>query len=329
MSEIKKKSFISKIDISMLILLCVAVAVVLGLSFTLGSKFLSVGSFASMATQIPEFGILVLAMSVVLLTGGLDLSVVANANLATIIGSIIMLKLMDRGTDEGVATVICLLIVCVCASLGGLFNGILIAKAAVYPMLATMATMIFYNGISMVISSGNSISGFPETFSKLGRMKILGIPTMFFVFLLLALILGIALRCTVFGKVVYLFGTNKVATLFSGINTEGTIIKTYMLAGLLCGISGFVMMTRVNSAKVGYGDSYLLQSLLVAILGGISATGGNGSILGVVIATCVMQMMSTGLTLYGLEAYYRNYAWGILLIAVLILNSCIKKRRAV
>jgi simple sugar transport system permease protein len=125
----------------------------------------------------------------------------------------------------------------------------------------------------------------------------------------------------------YFLGENKTVSLFAGIKNERITMVTYTIAGCLCGISSLIMMSRVNSARVGYGDTYLLQAILVCALGGVNPSGGKGKVIGVVLAIIVLQMLQSGFTLLNFPPYVKSLIWGSVLIIVMILNFVIDKRR--
>lgn len=314
-------------DVNVIILVVAAVAVFLVLSLAIGDKFFAVKNFQSMAFQIPEFGFMAFGMALCLLAGGIDLSIVSIANLSSILAGYIILGIANKVGNVWLAILLAFLVALVVATLCGLLNGLLIAKAYIFPILATLSTMIFYGGVAMAITSGNTVIGFPEQFAEVSIFKLWGIPAAFIVFVAATIILSLILAVTFFGRSVYLYGENKIVALFSGMKTHSIIIKTYMLSGFLSGIGGLIMMSRVNSARVGYGETYLLQALLVCILGGLSWKGGRGKIVGVFLGILVLQMLQSGLTLLGMEPYLKNFIWGVVLIGVMIANYYVDKNR--
>jgi simple sugar transport system permease protein len=314
-------------DVNVIMLAGVTVAVLLVLSLAIGNKFFAVKNFRSMTFQIPEFGFMAFGMAICILAGGIDLSIVSIANLSSVLAGYVILGIANNGGNVWLAILLAFLVALVVATLCGLLNGLLITKAYIFPILATLSTMIFYNGVTMAITSGNTIIGFPEEFAEVSIFKLWGIPAAFIVFVVVTIILSLILAGTFFGKSIYLYGENKIVALFSGMKTHSIVIKTYVLSGLLSGIGGLIMMSRVNSARVGYGETYLLQALLVCVLGGLSTKGGKGKIVGVFLGILVLQMLQSGFTLLGMEPYLKNFIWGAVLIGVMIANYYIDKNR--
>jgi simple sugar transport system permease protein len=313
-------------NINLIILVVVTVGTLIVLTSILGNKFFSYMNLQSMAYQIPEFGILAMAMMLCMLTGGIDLSIVSIATLSSILAA---KTLLAFSADGNVTTgIFFAAVVAVCIStLCGFFNGFLIAKISILPILATLSTMILYTGISMAITGGAGVTGFPSKFIKFGIIAWINIPVIFVIFVLAAIFLSFFLGITKTGKSMYFLGENKTVSLFAGIKNEFITMVTYTIAGCLCGISSLIMMSRVNSARVGYGDTYLLQAILVCALGGVNPSGGKGKVIGVVLAIIVLQMLQSGFTLLNFPPYVKSLIWGSVLIIVMILNFVIDKRR--
>lgn len=310
------------------VLSVITITVLVVLVALLQNKFLSVNNLQSMAYQVPEFGFLAIAMSLTMLTGGIDLSLIANAGLSGVIAAYFLsgaILPLDNGAMTGTVIVVAVIAALSISTLCGVFNGLLISKLSVPPILATLGTMILYTGIGMAITAGKGVVGFPETFLKFGSGNIFAIPYVFILFVLAALIISIMLSRTTFGKRIYLMGENQTALRFSGTDTERLIIKVYAIAGLLAGFAAIIIISRVNSAKVGYGDTYLLQAILVAVLGGVNPDGGHGRIIGVMLGVAILQMLQSAFTLFTFSPYSKKLIWGFMLLLVMIINHIIEK----
>jgi simple sugar transport system permease protein len=164
-------------------------------------------------------------------------------------------------------------------------------------------------------------------FIRLGIVKFHSVPAIFIMFIIAAVILAFLLRVTKIGKNMYLYGENSTVSLFSGIRNSRVVIVTYTLAGVLCGMASVIMMSRVNSARVGYGETYLLQAILVCALGGINPNGGKGRVIGVVVAIIVLQLLQSGFTLLDFAPFIKSLIWGGVLISVMVINYFADKRR--
>ena len=284
-----------------------------------GGGFFNERNIFSMGFQIPEFGFLALAMSIAIITGGIDLSVVATMNLASILAAYVLTG-QTGGLSGGAVVPIAILVALLTGLLCGALNGLLIGRMQVPPILATIGTMLFYRGVAMALTGGKGIVGFPKAFFFVGNGRVLGFPFPLLIVLLAFLIVGMMLKRTVWGRSIYLIGENHVAARFSGIKVQNTLLIAYMISGILSACSALILSSRVNSGRVGYGDTYLLQAILVAILGGLDPRGGSGNIFGVLIGIILLQSLSSSFTLLAITPYARGLIYGVMLLAVMILN---------
>ena len=319
-------------DSSRKVLLNLLAVILVVLGFSLGGEFFSIQNLQSMAFQIPEFTFLALAMSISMLSGGIDLSIVANANLGGIFGAMILTS-TDLKTSIGLGAV-CVLAVAVTlliTSLAGLLNGILVTVFAVPPILATLGSMMFLSGIGMAITDGEGVVGFPDFFLGFGLTTVLGLPLIFVVAIIFFIVTDLLMSNTVYGNSLYLYGGNTVASLFSGIRNNRILVVSYIISGFMAGMCSVIMLLRLNSARVGYGDSYLLQAILVAVLGGIDPFGGKGKIINVLIGIIILQVLQSAFTIFGFTPYAKKLIWGTMLLMVMInhfvSNYVVEKKR--
>jgi simple sugar transport system permease protein len=322
---LKTREILAK-DINLIILVVVTMGALVVLTSILGSRFLSLMNLQSMAYQIPEFGFLALAMMLCMLVGGIDLSIVSIATLSSVLAAKTLTHLASNGGDIFTAIAVACFVAISVSIICGLINGFLIARISILPILATLSTMILYTGIAMAITGGAGITGFPRDFIKLGIITLADIPIIFIIFTIVAVIISFLLGITKLGQSMYFLGENSTVSMFSGIKNEKVTIITYTIAGFLCGVSSLIMMSRVNSARVGYGDTYLLQAILVCALGGVNPNGGKGKVIGVVIAIIVLQILQSGFTLLNFPPYIKSLIWGSVLIIVMILNFVIDRK---
>lgn len=322
-------------DIYTLRLFVIAILIFAAFALLMPSKFFSVRNMQSMAVQFPEFGILAFAMLITMLTGGIDLSIVGAANLSAIAAALVLARLTGDGgvgVSLTLAIPLAILVALIVSSLCGLFNGFLVAYVGITPILATLGTGAIYTGLSFVATGGPAITTTQLAF--IGNGVILGLPIPILIFTVIAIAFAIILNRTVFGFNVYMLGTNPTAALFSGINSNSVLMRTYWLAGFVAGIAGIVFLARTNSAKPDFGASFILLTVLIAILGGVSYTGGFGTVSGVVLAVLTIQFLSTGLNMLMLQwfpssasIFFREFAWGGLLLIVMLLNYYNERKR--
>jgi simple sugar transport system permease protein len=304
--------------------LLVILAALIGVfSLTLSGKFFSIANLQSIAFQVPELGILSIAMMITLLSGGLNLAIIVTANMAGIVAATILTHFIpEAASGAGPIFVIALAVMAALATalLIGMLNGWIIAFLGVSPILATLGTMTLIGGLNVSLTKGYVISGFPAPILFIGNGVIFGIPMPILIFAGCAILLSLLLRRTAFGVSVYMMGSSEKATLYSGIHIRRMLLKIYALSGLLCGIAALVMISRFNSAKAGYASSYLLVTILAAVLGGVDPFGGFGKMMGLVLALLVLQVISSGLNLIGLSGHLPIALWGGILLFVLFLN---------
>ncbi len=287
-------------------------------AIAIGDRFFSVNTLQSMAFQMPELGILSLAMMLALLSGGLNLSIIATANLAGLTIAFVLTHYIPG--SEGMAwvgwQVLAIASGFAVAALVGLVNGFVIAYLGVSPILATLGTMTLCKGLAIGLTHGNVISGFPDPIVFIGNGTVFGVPFALIVFALCALPVAIMLNATPFGAKVYMIGSNEKATRYSGVDTRSILLKLYVFSSLLAGVAGVVMLARFNSANAAYGESYLLVTILAAVLGGVDPFGGFGKVGGLILALIILQVISSAFNLLNLSQFLTLAIWGGILIAV-------------
>ena len=293
-------------------------ALVLVFGLIVGENFFAKSTMQSMAFQLPELGILSLAMMISLISGGLNLAIIATANLCALAMAYILTKFVPG--SEGFAWVawqiIAMLAGLAVAMVIGLVNGFVIAYLGVSPILATLGTMTFVKGIAIGMTRGNVISGLPDSIVFLGNGTVFGVPTAMLVFAAVAVPMAVMLARTPLGTAIYMVGSNEKATRFSGIDTKRVILKVYLISSLLAAVAGLVMMARFNSANASYAESYLLVTILAAVLGGVSPAGGFGKITGLILSLVILQVISSAFNLLNFSQFLTLAIWGAILIAV-------------
>ena len=312
--------------------LCIITAVIFILMSSLNpQKFLTVDNMQSMTFQIAELGFFSVAMMFSMIVGGIDLSIVSIANLSGILASFILKSAADQNASGSVLAAYLILAVAVSLAVGiacGVFNGILISKFNVTPMLATLGTMNLYTGIAIVLTQGHAVSGFPDVFLNFGNGIFLGIAVPCWLLILTLALSGVILTKKQFGFRLRLVGSNPVASLYAGINNDRVIIQTYVFNGILCSVIGLEILSSVNSAKADYGVDYIFQTILCAVLAGTNPNGGKGSVASLVFALVSLQLLSSGFDMLQLGGYCKNFIWGILLLFVMVINFVLVNKKA-
>jgi simple sugar transport system permease protein len=297
-------------------------------------KFLTARSIASMGFQLPELGVLSLAMMITILTGGINLSVNATSNLAAVLAGFFMVRYIPADASETLVVLYLAVVLLIALTVGwicGLFNGFLIGYVGVPPILATLATMTLYTGIAVGLTGGTTVTGFPKQLSIIGAQTLGGIPIPFMVFVALTILTHILIYHTAFGFKARMLGSNPMASDFSGINNRSVLLKVYMYSGTLSAVTGILIMGRTMSAAYEYGTTtYVLLAILISVLANVIP--GFGRILDIFIAVLILQVLSTGfhMILAGVRgsSFFKDFAWGVLLILIFIANYFIRGQRS-
>jgi simple sugar transport system permease protein len=306
--------------ITLLTVLIVVAVIIFGLLTP--SRFLSGDTVRAMAFQMPELGILSLAMMVPLMSGGLNLAIIATANLSALVMAGVLTHLIQPSSSSLVvaeAIVVALLAGMGTALAIGFLTGVIVAFFGVHPILVTLGTMTLVKGVSVLSTSGTVIGGFPPAILFLGNGMLFGVPVSMILFLICASIVAIILTHAPFGISVRLIGSNERATRYSGIPTEWVLVGVYVFSSLLCWVAALVMMARFNSASAGYAESYLLVTILAAVLGGVDPFGGFGRVLGLFLSLVLLQVISTGFNLLGFSPYLTSAIWGATMILAIVI----------
>jgi simple sugar transport system permease protein len=293
------------------------------MSFLEPTKFLRYYNFESISFVFPELGILAIAMMLAMLTGGIDLSVIGIANLSGILAGVFFARFTAdaTGMPELLRVGLGVLLAMSVGVVAGLVNGLLIAKARITPILATLGTGQIFTGFCVVLTGGPAITGFPAYWSAIGNGKILGIAVPLVLFLLVAIVITTILTRTPFGLKLMLIGTNPRAAVFAGLSKDRMLLYSYMTTGALASIAGIMLSGRTNAAKSDYGTSYLLQAVLIAVLGGTNPAGGRGTVAGVSIAVVALMLLASGFQMMRFSNHLIDFIWGGFLLLVIAINS--------
>ncbi|TIL80349.1 MAG: ABC transporter permease, partial [Mesorhizobium sp.] len=282
-------------------------------------NFLSRATFGSVAFQLPELGLLTLAMLLPILTGGLNLAITFTANMAGL--TLAWVLQSQGGVEAGIgAFLLGSALAIAVGALSGLIMGLVIAYTKAHPILVSLSMMIFLRGLGEFLTRGGDVSGIPGFLAPIGYGSIIGIPVPLIIFIACVLIWHVLLTRMKLGFNTYMIGSNIEATRYSGINTRKVQVLVYTLSGAMCAVAGIIMLARFNSVRVGHGESYLLITVLACFLGGVNPFGGFGRVIPVFVALVVLQLLSSGLNLMGASQHLATAVWGILMITVMILR---------
>ena len=226
------------------------------------------------------------------------------------------------GIGIGILIALCVGLIC------GAINAFLIYNLELPSFVATIGTGTLFAGIGVILTKGTTISKLPNLYYQTLTMKVGIIPITIFLYILCALIMAFLLYKTKFGLRLYLSGTNSHASRFAGIDERAIVYKSYLISGVMSVLGGLIMMARFNSVNAANGCTYSLLGILICMIGGINPSGGQGKVEGVVLATMIIQLISTGMSLFhSINSYYNKLVYGGLLILFMIINYNMDKRR--
>lgn len=282
--------------------------------------FGGIDNVQSMASQLPEVGLLALGIMLSMISGngGIDLSGVGLANLAGMVAALVVPHYVSADNSPLMFTGLFVVITLGMGLLGGLLNGAIIAYLGLTPILCTLGTQLLFTGIAVVLSNGASVHlDYVEQLSDIGNGTFFQVPIQFVIFVAALLLIGWILRHRPFGLKLYLMGTNPKAAVYAGIPRAKMLIGTYVMCGVLASIAGLIATSHTSSAKWDYGNSYLLIAILIAVMGGVNPSGGYGRVLCVLFSATVLQLLSSFFNLLGVSQFFGDCAWGFLLLASL------------
>ena len=303
-------SFVGAQNLGLLAALALLVTIIRAQSpyIFLTSNLLNIGS------AISVLGVLAIVQTLVIISGGLDISVGSTAGLTSVITATALANVHDLGFG-------------LFAGLGiglaaGTFNGIVITFGRVNPVIATLATFSGFRGAAELVTNGNSVGVTNSSFNYLGSGRIAGVPVPFVILLGVALAFFVALRYTDIGRNVYALGGNPTAARLAGINVTRYKLGIYMVSGLMAGLAGILLTARTTSGQPISGSQGLeLASITAALLGGAALNGGKGTIVGAFLGVTILGVLENGLTLLNVSSFYQDVARGSLLVAAVILQE--------
>lgn len=280
---------------------------------SLSPLFLTPDNLIEVVRQSAEIGLIALAMTLVIITAGIDLSV------GSIVGlSIIMMGMLWE--DAGLPLWVAVLLALLTGTLLGGFNGTLITLIGIPPLIVTLATMAGFRGIALGMSQARSIRNFPEGFLHLGQGYAAGIPVQVWILAVAALLFHLALTRTAWGRSVFGIGANEAAARLSGVPVNRVKLQVYMLSGFMSALAAVIYAAHVSVAKPDAGLGFELTAITAVVLGGTAVSGGEGGVLGTLIALLMVGFLRSGLTLARVPSEAQDMMVGLLLILVVAVD---------
>lgn len=304
--------------------LLVALGALVAIIGAQNSDFFLVSNIETIGTTVSVVGILAVVQTVVMLIGGLDISVGSAAGLASVVSAMVFTSQASAALGILAALVV--------GVLAGLFNGLVIIYGRVNAVIATLATYAGYRGLANLISDGRAqgYTGTDSTFIFIARGSVAGIPVLIWILVIFALAVHLLLRYTDIGRNLYAMGGNATAARLAGININRYVIACYVIAGITAAIAGIMLTARTGSGQPTSGSQGLeLQSITAAALGGVSLRGGKGAIPGTILAVLLLGVLQNGLTILNVNSFWQDIAQGFLLVIAVILQQRRRGTRAI
>lgn len=309
------KKFIKTKEMSMFI----ALAILCLIMTVSTSTFMTPYNIGIIARQISFIAIVAIGQTIVLLTGGIDLSVGSIAGLSGILCSLLMTKMhVDTLSIIFISLVLGIILGCV--------NGILIGRLKLNAFIVTLAMGEIYGGLILVITRGYPILDLPESFAFLGQGMIGLVPVPVIFMLVITVVIAYLLENTPFGRNIYAVGGNSVAAKLAGIKVENVTLYVYMLSGMFASFSGLLLTSRMNAGQPTIGSSWVMPSVTAAIIGGTSLSGGEGTIIGTIIGAAFMGVLANGIVLLNISSYWERVITGAVVIIAVVIDLLRKIR---
>ncbi|HEX8634239.1 MAG TPA: ABC transporter permease [Pyrinomonadaceae bacterium] len=303
----------------LLVVLCIVVAI-------LNPRFLAGANLQNMARLVGAYGIFSIGLGLVIITGGIDLSV---GSVFALLGVLLSLMLTKAGWPGAVAVVA---IIAVAAALGAL-HGLLITKLNLQPFIVTLCGLLFYRGLARFVANDETMgfgnaAGF-ETLRDIATGSLFGVPTPFIILIIVSVVMWFVLHRSAYGRYLFAVGRNETAARYSGINSRKIIASAYVINGVLVGIAGIIFAFYTNSiSPSSHGNFFELYGIAAAVLGGCSLRGGEGSIIGILIGTALLQVLQNLVNLLGIPSSLNFAVMGGVILVGVIADQMLQRRTA-
>lgn len=281
-------------------------------------QFLTLSNLTIIVTQVSINALLAFGVTFVIITGGIDLS----------LGSIVAVTGVTSAMlahPDSYPVLIPIVMGLLAGLLMGAFNGFIITKSKIAPFIVTLGTMTIGRGLALILSDGRPVSNLSDSFNYLGSGTVFGIPFLILIFILVFALCSIILTKTVLGRHIYAIGGNEQAARASGINIDRVKLSVYSISGLLAGLAGILLASRITTGQPNAGAGFELDAIAAVVIGGTSTAGGRGTMTGTLIGVLLIGVINNGLDLLNVTSYYQQVVMGIIIIGAVIVDSLNQK----
>ncbi len=282
--------------------------------------FLTVTNLSSVVRQTAVINIMALGMTLVIISGGIDLSVGSILAMGGLFGTM----MMQAGQPVLVGVAVGLLTGCLC----GFVNGTLVTRLKINPFIVTLGTMGIIRGLTLLISNGLPVHQIPKDFSYLGEGMLLGVPFVLWLLVICALAVHVILEHTRLGRYAFAIGSNPDAAYYAGIPVNFHTVAVYSICGMLTGLAGMIEASRLMTGQPTAGQGYELQAIAAVVIGGGSLRGGEGTVLGTLVGAFIMGLLANGSDLLGISPYLQQAIIGAVIILAVTVDELRKRKIA-
>jgi ribose transport system permease protein len=296
--------------------------IVLFVALTIASpNFFTSTNLSSVVRQTAVINIMALGMTMIIITGGIDLSVGAILAMGGVVGTMAM----EKGLSIPVGVLIGILTGLGC----GLANGLMITQLRIQPFIVTLGTLGIFRGTTLIITNGLPVHQIPQQFSYMGEGNLLGVPFVLWILIACAIVTHILLEHTRLGRYTFAIGSNREAAVYAGIPVKFHTTAVYAIGGALTGLAGMIEASRLMTGQPTAGQGYELQAIAAVVIGGGSLQGGEGSVMGTLVGAFIMGLLSNGSDLLGVSPYLQQAIIGAVIILAVTLDEVRKRRTTV
>jgi len=281
-------------------------------SSLINPNFLTVNNMLTILQQVSVLGILSMAMLMLLISGMLDLSYGYLTGLC----GVALCQFITMGLHPYISLFLMFLI----ALSGGLLNGLIVTRFNCEPLIITIGTGFIFYGLGQVWSEG-TFQSLQGELAFIGTARVGSIPVTGIVLVIVLIIIHIVLKYTPYGRKLHLIGGNREVAFLSGINTKKYIVINFVIGGLICGLSAFVLASRIGSALATNGNGNELRALAACIIGGATFAGAKGSVIGTLLGVLLLGVISNALNIIGINAFYQNVVLGFLIVLAVVVSN--------
>lgn len=311
----------------------ILIALILGFGLGTGGKFFAANNLVNLTTQMAINAMLSAGLTYVIILGGIDISVGSVAALAGVVSTMIATQMPNLTKLGSIPLLVlpALIVGLVC----GAFNGIMISRLNVVPMIATLAMQTIGRGMCFIFSGGTAVSGIPKAYSFVGAGRWLvtegnpngWIPNITIFVIIMVIIVHILLSKTVFGRHVYATGSNQQVAHLAGVNTKNTVLAGHIICSIMAAMAGVLNASKLCSGQPAACDGYEMYAIAATVLGGTSLTGGSGSIARAMFGVAVIAVINNGMNLMHINSYWQKVVIGAIILFAVIIDMAQKRKR--